>query len=539
MLKTFLCMFTLAAGSATQDVARDLHNEASGYLSEGHIAEAAELLQRLIDEYPGYYSSYREYWESLGRVADAETMREHVRASLLRFEQVPRDERPEDLYLAAMEGARRLEDKDREEAFKVEVIERFPRGLTAQLVRLHLARDAEEPHEARSLYEEYIHEFPDNKSWVMSAAQDCFDLVTKHADMFTLDEMIEAAEAFDRASVEYIPVYGNPTVRFQALVLISNAFLDRAPKRALVYADRGLEFVAEVAPQTDEFDETIGRNFDAVRVMAYAKLQRWAEARNLAADLIAQRGDQGLGLVRWLPFKEPQFLATYADALLDDGDIDAAHRQLSYAVALEPSLQMQYDQLCAAHPLDVQQADSIVVAVTRFIKARSEDRKRRLLARAQNRPAPHFALLDLDGNEVSIKDFYGKVVVLNLWATWCGPCIAELEEFNEAWAKYKDLPDIEFVAVSIDSDRTKVPPFVEKNDYRFRILLSDGQIEEDYVGGEGIPQLYIIDREGNIRFHKRGFAPEHFLEYLDWMIEAAMKKAAIPLPLEGSAPLPR
>ena len=183
-----------------------------------------------------------------------------------------------------------------------------------------------------------------------------FDLITKHADMFTLDEMIEAAEAFDRASVEYIPVYGNPTVRFHALVLISNAFLDRAPKRALVYADRGLEFVAEVAPQTDEFDETIGRNFDAVRFMAYAKLQWWAEARNLAADLIAQRGDQGLGLVRWLPFKEPQFLATYADALLDDGDIDAAHRQLSYALALDPSWQTQYDQLCAAHPLDVQQA---------------------------------------------------------------------------------------------------------------------------------------------------------------------------------------
>jgi peroxiredoxin len=197
-------------------------------------------------------------------------------------------------------------------------------------------------------------------------------------------------------------------------------------------------------------------------------------------------------------------------------------------------LQKRYDQLCAAHPLDVQQADSIVVAVTRFIKARGEDRKRRLLAQAQNRPAPHFALLDLDGNEVSIKDFYGKVVVLNLWATWCGPCIRELEEFKEAWAKYKNLPDIEFVAVSIDSDRTKVPPFVEKNDYRFRILLSDGRIEKDYVGGEGIPQLYIIDREGNIRFHKRGFAPEHFLEYLDWMIEAAIEKEAIPLPLEGS-----
>lgn len=535
MLKTLLCTLVLVTSSAAhaQDAARDLHDEAVDHLNEGRITEAAEVLQRLIDEHPDYYSGYRLYWDALGKVADEVAMRDHVRLSLAKFERIPRDERTEDFYNAAMVGARYIEDEARKKVFEAEVIERFPRGLTAQSVRLDAARDAESPHEARSLYIAYMDAFPDNKSWVQLAARDCFGVMAKHSNTFTLDEMVEAAEAFDRTSVEYIPVYGNPTVRFAALVSISTTFLDRDPKRALAYADRGLEFVAEMAPQTDEFDETIGRNFDAVRFMAYAKLQRWAEARKLAADLIAQRGDQGLDLVRWLLFKEPQFRATYADALAAGGDLDAAHRQLGYAVALEPSLQERHDKLRATHPLDVEQAKALDVAVATFMETRGEGRKRRLLAREQNRPAPFFALPDLGGREVSIEDLRGKIVVLDFWATWCGPCVAELKEIKKAWEKYKDAPVIEFVAVSIDSDKAKVPPFVEKNDYRFRVLLGDGRIEKDYVGGNGIPQLYIIDREGNIRFHDVGFAPDHFLEHLDWMIKAALKKGTIPLSPEG------
>ncbi len=284
MLKTLLCTLVLVTSSAAhaQNAARDLHDEAVDHLNEGRITEAAEVLQRLIDEHPDYYSGYRLYWDALGKVADEVAMREHVRVSLAKFERIPRDERTEDFYNAAMVGARYIEDEARKKVFEAEVIERFPRGLTAQIARLDAARDAERPREARSLYIAYMDAFPDNKSWVQLAARDCFGLMAKHSNTFTLDEMVEAAEAFDRTSVEYIPVYGNPTVRFAALVSISTTFLDRDPKRALAYADRGLEFVAEMAPQTDEFDETIGRNFDAVRFMAYAKLQRWAEVRKLA-----------------------------------------------------------------------------------------------------------------------------------------------------------------------------------------------------------------------------------------------------------------
>lgn len=523
-----MLLLSLAAGAASTARAEDtpsvMHDEARDHLYEGRIDEAAELLQRLVDEHPEYYASYSDYWIALGRISDAETMREHVRASLERFERVPSEQRPEDLYHAAMEAARYLDAKEREEAFRAEAVERYPRGLTAQSARLAAARRAEPPRVASALYAAYIEEFPENKSWVQLAARDRFEVVASHPDAFTVDEMAEAAEAFDRTSVAYIPVYGNPTVRLHALVVISSAFLDRDPKRALTYADRGRGFVAETAPQTDEFDESIDRNFDAVRVMACARLERWEEARELASAMLVERGDRALELIRWLPFDEPVFRATYAEILAATGDVQEAHRQGRYAVALDSSLQLRYDALRAAHPIDRKRAEAMAIAVDTFLASRQEERKRRLLARELDRPAPPFALPDLEGDLVSIAQFRGKVVVLDLWATWCGPCIKELEELERTRAEYAGVPDIAFVAVSLDSDKSAVRPFMERTGYGFVVLLSDGSVEKDYARDQGIPQLYLIDRDGIIRFHQVGFAPEHFREHLDWMIEAVMNR---------------
>ena len=114
-------------------------------------------------------------------------------------------------------------------------------------------------------------------------------------------------------------------------------------------------------------------------------------------------------------------------------------------------------------------------------------------------------------------------MVLDFFATWCGPCVAELKELKKAWLeRYHDRDAIVFLLISVDAEKDKVAPFTEKHGLPFAVLYADGKVDGEYLTGRGIPELYVIDRQGRIRFQVTGFDGAHFHEHLDWMIEAAL-----------------
>jgi len=111
-------------------------------------------------------------------------------------------------------------------------------------------------------------------------------------------------------------------------------------------------------------------------------------------------------------------------------------------------------------------------------------------------PAPDFTFPGLDGKKVSLSDYRGKVVFVNIWATWCPPCVEEMPSMQKLYQKLKG-EDFEILAVSIDSKGAKiVAPFMKKYKLTFPALMDSlGTIKRIYKT-TGVPESYIIDKDG-------------------------------------------
>ena len=130
--------------------------------------------------------------------------------------------------------------------------------------------------------------------------------------------------------------------------------------------------------------------------------------------------------------------------------------------------------------------------------------------------APDFTLPDLEGNEISLRDFKGKVIFLHFWATWCPPCRNEMPSVEVLYQKLKDK-DFELLAVSLDRQGSSaVEPFIRDYGLTFPILLDlEGKVARTYKV-RGIPSTFIVDKEGLIA--------ERVVGARDWTASDSIKK---------------
>ena len=114
------------------------------------------------------------------------------------------------------------------------------------------------------------------------------------------------------------------------------------------------------------------------------------------------------------------------------------------------------------------------------------------------KPAPDFALKDANGKTVHLSDYKGKVVLLDFWATWCGPCRLEIPWLKEFQTKFKDR-GFEVLGISMDDDGwASVKPFVTELGINYRIVIGDDATAQHYGGVDALPTTFVIDREGRI-----------------------------------------
>lgn len=110
--------------------------------------------------------------------------------------------------------------------------------------------------------------------------------------------------------------------------------------------------------------------------------------------------------------------------------------------------------------------------------------------------APNFNFPDLNGRKISLSDHRGKVVLVNIWATWCPPCRQEMPSMQRLYARFKG-DNFEILAVSIDSTgREVVAPFMRKMNLTFRALLDPKETIKPLYRITGVPESFIIDKDG-------------------------------------------
>jgi thiol-disulfide isomerase/thioredoxin len=121
------------------------------------------------------------------------------------------------------------------------------------------------------------------------------------------------------------------------------------------------------------------------------------------------------------------------------------------------------------------------------------------------RPAPEISLSDEKGRAVTLAAFKGKVVLVNFWATWCGPCVREMPALDALQARFGSD---RFVVVAVSLDRlgfSKIAPFLERIQVaRLTVLLDKNRALYSKLGGQGLPTTWLLDHEGQVRGYLEG-----------------------------------
>ena len=127
--------------------------------------------------------------------------------------------------------------------------------------------------------------------------------------------------------------------------------------------------------------------------------------------------------------------------------------------------------------------------------------------------APDFALKSSTGENLRLSEYRGDVVMINFWATWCGPCRQEMPLLDELYTRYQRV-GFNLLGVNIDDDSRRAMQMIEELGVNFPVLFDDRKEVSRLYEVEAMPVTVLVDREGNVRYVHHGYKPGYEDKYL-------------------------
>lgn len=478
---------------------------------EKNIEKAKDSFTNEKEQYPENWRAYTALWDIWLKEKNDDETKAKVKAELDRLYELYKND--QDVAVWFLRYFEQTDQKERADQIREEMIKADPKGRLAHNKQRDAIYREQDPAKRAEMAEQFLQDFPQTghelnslqsvlaASWIQSDQYDkAFALLEKmpnpDAILYNMaaSKLIEKGERLDVAvawAKKGVDLLRNPDPATKPSFLLSAAqvksyVVDRLGMLLETYAS-GFHKLGRTAEALAHFEEayTLSKgdnaNINERLVESYVANGKYDRAMEVAAECI-KKGKSNDNLLA-------HYKAAYTKAKGSEQGFDETLKEVR----------------------DI---------------AKNEMRKKLLKDRV-NKPVVDFALKTLDGKITKLSDLKGKVVVVDFWATWCGPCKASFPYLQKVYEKYKDNPNVVILAVNSwegaknEEERIKtVQKFIEENKYTFSVLLDENDKIIGKYGVEGIPTKFVIDKRGMIQFRDIGFSGgQEMMDKMDLQFE--------------------
>ena len=461
--------------------------------------ELKAVISTGIKFFPRHYQLYDELWkhEFSDPLSDFDAKRE----KLIEDIEVLLEKNPPnaELYKTAALGFRMANDPEKTEEINKKILAEFPYSMASQNIRRTGAIREADLKKRLELQRRFVKDFPAWPYMYTNIFQTLSELNVPD------EELLKGAEEF----IKYIPYE-------HAVLKIGEVFLKRD-----IYIDKLENWLSRFIDDSGCVDNS----WDARLLTLKGYLLIWHKEYHKAENFLNQILDvnfQGFSNVDKAKVKE-----CLGHVLEADNRPEEALEYFAQAIAQsQHCLKDAGQNFERLYPIIKKSKKGMGTYLSDMEKKyQSESEVGVGIERGTeiNKPAPEFELVSLSGEKVSLSSLKGKLVIMNFWATYCGPCIKELPHLQEFYDKVKNETNVSVITINCDKNPAFAEPFIRKNNYTFPVLYADADLRENY-GVRGIPTTFIIDAAGEIKLRMVGFNPEEpFVPYLKSLVEKYSK----------------